>query len=92
MAASVLADLSAAQKCALGGPPKQCTDIVGGLCCPVLVTDKDSAESIAYEKALLDFQMSGCKFKCPLTPCNFMPKGVCAPDAPNASTYHCSAQ
>lgn len=92
LASNVLALLDSAQKCALGGPLMQCADIVGGLCCPVLVANKDSQQSNAYEQALLSYQMSGCKFECPPMPCDFTLKGVCSPDSPNSGNYHCSPQ
>jgi hypothetical protein len=89
---TVLQTLDAAERCGVGGPPTQCTDALDGLCCPVLVADKDSDASVAYEKALGAFRDAGCAFQCPPKACDFMPLGVCAPIAPMSSTYHCSSE
>src|SRR4051812_10467342 len=50
-AKDVAAKLSLAQVCPFGGPPSVCADVVGGLCCPVVVTDKNSPKAVEYQKA-----------------------------------------
>jgi hypothetical protein len=75
------AKLGPAQACNPFLSVPQCSDVLGGVCCPVLVANKNSPEAMAYADAIAAVEAAGCVVPCPAVPCEDLSAGgYCQPD------------
>ena len=91
--AMLLADLKTylaiAQTCSLSVSSVQCHDTVPGLCCPHIVTNKDSSETQSYLAALANFKAKCSGAPCPGTPCKTTMPGMCKEASPGSVAGAC---
>ncbi len=79
LAAQVANAESAATACCPTCNVQQCTQQVEGMCCPLTVTDPNSAGVKAYEAALKAFNDAHCVANCPAIACSTKPSYMCMP-------------
>ncbi len=79
LAAQIANAESAATACCPTCNVQQCTQQVDGMCCPLTVTDPNSAGVKTYEAALKAFTDAKCVANCPAIACSTKPSGMCMP-------------
>jgi hypothetical protein len=77
LAAQIANAEAAATECCPTCNVQQCTQQVAGLCCPLTVTNPDSAAVKSYEAALKAYNDAKCVANCPAIACSTKPSGMC---------------